>query len=63
MFQCRYARSVSTSSDITVSAPSDDIIVGTGVLNYSMDVAVGHLGGNSEVTISPEHNISGIGAR
>ena len=54
---------MSTSSDVTVSPSSDDPIVGTGDLTYSMNVAAGSLGGNSQVTISPTHNISGIGAR
>ena len=62
-FQCRYERSVETSSDITVSPLSNDAFVGFGDLTYSMNIDAGHLGGNSKITISPNHNIDGIGAR
>ena len=63
LFQCRYSRSVSISSEFTVSPSSDDPITGHGDLTYSMNVDAGSLGGNSVVTISPNHKISGIGAR
>ena len=48
---------------MTVLPLSNDAIEGNGDLTYSMNVDVGHLGGTSEVIISPNHDISGIAAK
>ena len=63
-FQCKYARSVSANSQMTVNAQPDEPIVGTGDLTYRMVIGDGiTLGGDTEITISPNHNISGISPR
>ena len=63
-FQCRYPRTVIASSDMTVSGSADDeTITGIGKLTYNMNIAAGTVGGNSVITISPNNDISGIGAR
>ena len=62
-FECRYSRTVSANSDFSVNAPISGPFVGTGYLNYIMDVSSGILGGNTEVTVSPTHSISGISLR
>ena len=54
---------MNANSDITVSAPQSGPTVGTGDLTYEMNVDVGALGANSNITISPNHNISGISPR
>ena len=59
-FQCRYSRSVSANSDMAVDAPIFGPVVGTGDLTYNMEVNPGPLGGNTYITISPNHSISGI---
>ena len=57
----RYARSVSANSQMTINAQADEPIVGTGDLTYRMVIGEGiTLGGDTEITISPNHNISGI---
>ena len=63
VFQCKYARSVSANSQMTVAAPEQPII-GTGDLTYRMEIGEGiTLGGDTEITISPNHSISGISPR
>ena len=62
-FACRYARSVTAASDVSISPQTNDPIIGNGDLTYSMNIAAGELGGNSQVTISPTHDIAGVGAR
>ena len=47
---------------MTITA-QDGAITGNGDLTYSMSVDAGYVGGNSVVTISPNHSISGVGAR
>ena len=42
---------------------SEETISGEGDLTYRMDIVAGALGGNTEITISPNHNISGISPR
>ena len=54
---------MSATSDITVHSVEDDTITGIGQLTYNMNITAGAVGGNSEVTISPNNNIAGIGAR
>ena len=63
VFQCRYARSVNADSDTTVNASISGPIVGTGDLTYNMKVNPGVLGGDTHITISPNHNLSGITPR
>ena len=63
VFQCKYARTVSANSQMTVNGTSTEPIVGEGDLTYRMEVDVGVLGGHTEITISPNHNISGISPR
>ena len=63
VFQCRYSRSVSSNSDIVLDAPTSGPIVGNGDLTYNMQVNPGVLGGNTYITISPNHNLSGISPR
>ena len=48
---------------MTVSQQSSDAIVGDGDLTYSMEIVAGALGGNTVVTVSPNHNLSSVGAR
>ena len=55
VFQCKYARSVNANSQMTVS-DSSETISGEGDLTYRMDIVAGALGGNTEITISPNHN-------
>ena len=47
---------------MTITA-QDGAITGNGDLTYSMSIDEGVVGGNSVITISPNHNISGVGAR
>ena len=54
---------MTAASNVTVSPQNTDPIIGNGDLTYTMNIAAGILGGNSQVTISPTHNISGVGAR
>ena len=60
LFQCRYSRSVSVSQDMTVLPVPTDAIEGTGDFSYSMAISVGGPGGNTDVTITPNHNFSQI---
>ena len=62
-FACRYARSVTAASDVSILPQNTDAIIGNGVLTYNMNISAGRLGGNSQVTITPTHNIAGVGAR
>ena len=62
VFQCKFARTVNANSQMTVS-DSSETISGEGDLTYRMDIVAGALGGNTEITISPNHNISGISPR
>ena len=48
---------------MTVEAPPSGPTVGTGDLTYEMNVDVGALGGNTNITISPNHTIAGISPR
>ena len=43
--------------------PATNTAVGTGFLTYSMHIDAGELGGNSEVTITPNFSFQGIVAR
>ena len=72
VFQCKYARTVNANSEMSVSYSSHgsegdgyspQTISGEGDLTYRMDIVAGALGGNTEITISPNHNISGISPR
>ena len=53
---------VTIASSAESSASSGDNI-GSGELTYNMSIAAGNVGGNSVITITPNHNIPGIGAR
>ena len=61
-FQCKYARAVRATSTLAVPTQPSKII-GNGDLTYGMEITVGALGGDTDVTISPNHNISGISPR
>ena len=63
VFQCKYARTVSATSQMTVDGTSTEPITGEGDLTYRMEIEAGALGGDTEITISPNHNISGISPR
>ena len=58
-FQCRYARTVSAESEISVS-DFQQPLAGVGTLDYNMDVQAGTLGGTTNVSISANHNFDGI---
>ena len=61
---CKYARSVSANSQMTVDAPPEQPIINTGDLTYRMEIGDGvTLGGDTEITISPNHSLSGISPR
>ena len=66
-FQCQYARSINTSSQMTF-IPNDPII-GTGELNYIITVTGENtdgslaLGGNTNVRITPNHGFDQIAPR
>ena len=64
LFKCRYARTVSATSEMTIATSAESAeAIGSGDLTYSMNIDAGVVGGNSVISISPNHNISGIGAR
>ena len=63
VFQCKYARTISANSQMTVGTIGTEPITGEGDLTYRMEIEVGALGGDTEITISPNHNISGISPR
>ena len=48
---------------MTVMSLGDETIAANGRLTYNMSIAPGIPGGKSVITITPNHNISGIGAR
>ena len=55
---------MSANSQMTVAAPPEQPIIGTGDLTYRMEIGEGiTLGGDTEITISPNHSISGISPR
>ena len=68
-FQCRYAREINASSQITVVPIDGDPFVGTGDLNYIMTVTGGNtdgslaLGGNTDVRITPNHGFDQVAPR
>ena len=51
------------ASSSTVETGDEGVTVGSGDLAYSMNIDAGFVGGNSVISITPNHNISGIGAR
>ena len=51
------------SQDITVLQTPTDAIEGTGDFSYSMAISVGGPGGNTDVTITPNHNFDEISPR
>ena len=61
--QCRYARSVSANSDVTVGPAPTGPTIGSGDLTYNMNVVAGTLGGTTQVTISPTFTVEGISPR
>ena len=63
VFQCKYARTVSANSQMTVGTIGTEPITGEGDLTYRMEIEVGALGGDTEIIISPNHNIAGISPR
>ena len=63
VFQCKYGRTVSANSQMTVGGASIEPISGEGDFTYRMEIVAGALGGDTEITISPNHNISGISPR
>ena len=62
-FQCRYSRSVSVTHDMSITDTPTDAVEGTGELSYSMSITVGGPGGNTDVTITPNHNFDEIAPR
>ena len=63
LFQCRYARSVSVDSSFVCCDEDPSLVVGTGDLNYSFDIDVGSLGGNTNVRITPNHGFDQVAPR
>ena len=63
LFQCQYGRVVSASSNLSISPETEGATIGQGNLSYNMEIDVGSLGGNSIVTISPNHSLTGIGVK
>ena len=63
LLQCRYARTVSANSDVTINAPISGPMVGSGDLTYDMVIIAGALGGNTQITISPNHHLTGVSPR
>ena len=67
-FQCRYARSINTSSQITL-IPDGEPVLGYGDLNYTMTVTGSNtdgslaLGGNTDVRITPNHGFDQVAPR
>ena len=60
IYHCRQVRSVDDDTDNT---PPARTAVGNGALTYNMDIVAGVLGGNTEVTMSPNFGFAGISAR
>ena len=55
---------MSATSQMSTPPSPEQPIVGTGDLTYRMEIGDGiRLGGDTEITISPNHNISGISPR
>ena len=55
---------MSANSQMTVDAPPEQPIINTGDLTYRMEIGDGvTLGGDTEITISPNHSLSGISPR
>ena len=63
VLRCRYPRTVTATSNVSIEASTSEPTVGTGYLSYTMAIVGGALGGNTELTISPNHAISGISPR
>ena len=61
-FVCRYQRMITTSTTSTVSDSEFDGATGEGNLSYDMAIQMGGLGGTTQVTISPNHQLN-INAR
>lgn len=58
-FECTYARYISISTSINVDSPPDSLTAtGVGGLSYDMTVDMGELGGNTSVSITPNHSLS-----
>ena len=51
------------TQDMSIIDTPTDAVEGTGELSYSMSINVGGPGGNTDVTITPNHNFDQIGAR
>ena len=63
-FACKYARTVIATYNFDAPPLPDQPIIGTGDLTYRMEIGDGiTLGGDTEITISPNHNLSGIAPR
>ena len=58
--QCRYSRTVNVDSSYEVAQPQDQHIFLDGLLTYSMEIDVGHLGGTSTIRMIPNHNLGSI---
>ena len=56
-FQCRYSRTVNTDATFEIVPTfQPQPVIGYGQLSYEMNVVAGDLGGNTIVTISPNHS-------
>ena len=63
VLRCRYPRTVTATSNVLIEPFTSEPTVGTGDLSYTMTIVAGALGGNTDITISPNHAISGISPR
>ena len=48
---------------MTIEETETEAVEGTGELSYSMSITVGRPGGNTDVTITPNHNFDEIAPR
>ena len=51
------------NSDMSVSRPDLEVTSNHGDLTYNMKINPGKVGGESEIVITPNHNVAGFGAR
>ena len=54
---------VYANSDMSVSRPDLEVTSSHGDLTYNMKINPGKVGGESEIVITPNHNVAGFGAR
>ena len=54
---------MSVTQDMSIIDTPTEAVEGTGELSYSMSINVGGPGGNTDVTITPNHNFDEIAPR